>query len=157
MDVRNTLEPKATRQATKPGTGRGRGGAGIEMQTTSSSSITSHLDLIKTSKQSSLETVERFLLLSLSEGAIRKLLEVSTSLSETSSKPGPHSQLILKIIKILKKEFANTCRQSCRMETQRRLRDQGPHCLTWCWPSTVTQLPVRFHNGARQCRLALPF
>ena len=50
--------------------GREKGGdPGIKMQNTPSSSITSHLGLIKTSKQSWLEaSVERFLLLSLSDG-----------------------------------------------------------------------------------------
>ena len=44
-------------------------GPGIKMQTTPFSTITFHLGLIKTSKQSWLETsVERFLLLSLSDG-----------------------------------------------------------------------------------------
>lgn len=48
----------------------GEGGdPGIKMQNTPFSSITSHLGLIKTSKQSWLEvSVERFLLLSLSDG-----------------------------------------------------------------------------------------
>ena len=44
-------------------------GPGIKMQNTPFSSMTSHLGLIKTSKQSWLEaSVERFLLLSLSDG-----------------------------------------------------------------------------------------
>ena len=55
--------------------GRGGGGGvpGIKMQTTPFSSITFFLDLIKTSKQSSLETsVGRLLLSSLRDGAISK-------------------------------------------------------------------------------------
>lgn len=54
------------------------------MQTASLPSITSHLDLIKTSKQSWLEPGERFLLVSLRDEAIRKLQEVSKSLPETA-------------------------------------------------------------------------
>lgn len=50
-------------------TGGWGAGPGIKMQTTPFSTITFHLGLIKTSKQSWLETsVERFLLLSLSDG-----------------------------------------------------------------------------------------